>query len=160
MYNHHYFLQLSIQIAIENVLQGQGGGPFGALIVKDGQIVSTGRNQVLPKHDPTAHAEIEVIRRTGKRFHSPNLNGCILYSSSEPCPMCLSAAYWAKISLIVFATNCWQIETFGWDDRYIYKQMCTPRQYRSIPSKQLNAPGMFTPFILWRQLYNGANYTN
>lgn len=115
----------------------QGGGPFGALIVKDGQIIAKSGNTVALTNDPTAHAEINVIRDASRSLNSFDLSGCVLYSSCEPCPMCLGAIYWARIDRVYFAAGKEDAKHAGFDDSFIYNEMDKPHDKRNIPTIQL-----------------------
>lgn len=124
------FIGRAIQLAVENVTQG--GGPFGALIVRDGKIIGEGANQVTKDCDPTAHAEIIALRAACKREKQFHLDGCAIYTSCEPCPMCLSAAYWAHISTIYYAAAADSAAKAGFADAFIYEQFKLPREERDI----------------------------
>jgi len=116
------FLDRAIELSKKS-LTSEPGGPFGAVIVKDGRIVAEGWNEVTSTDDPTAHAEIQAIRKAGKALGHFNLAGTILYSSCEPCPMCLSAIYWARIDQVVYANSRADAAAIGFDDAYIYDQV-------------------------------------
>lgn len=115
----------------------QGGGPFGALIVKDGKVIAKSGNTVALTNDPTAHAEINVIRDASRSLNSFDLSGCLLYSSCEPCPMCLGAIYWARIDRVYFAAGKKDAKHAGFDDSFIYNEMDKPLDRRNIPTIQL-----------------------
>lgn len=125
------FLYEAVRLSKEN-LTNDAGGPFGAVIVKDGKIVSEGKNEVILKNDPTAHAEIQAIRNAGNHLGTYNLEGCEIYSSCEPCPMCLSAIYWARISKIYYANTRKDAAEIGFDDEYIYKELSLPEAERDL----------------------------
>jgi guanine deaminase len=127
---HSRLIGRAIQLAVENVKQG--GGPFGALIVRDGEIIGEGANQVTIDCDPTAHAEIIALRAACKREKQFHLDGCAIYTSCEPCPMCLSAAYWAHISTIYYAAAADSAAKAGFADAFIYEQFKLPREKRDI----------------------------
>jgi tRNA(Arg) A34 adenosine deaminase TadA len=116
------FLKRALELAAEKSQSGQNG-PFGAVIVKDRKIISEGWNQVVEIQDPTAHAEIVAIRNAGKKLGSYILKGCTIYSSCEPCPMCLAAIYWARIEEVVFAACVDDAALAGFDDRFIYQEI-------------------------------------
>lgn len=129
---HETFLREAIRLSIENVETG-AGGPFGAVVVKDGEIVGRGANAVTAVNDPTAHAEIVAIRRACSRLATFELTGCVLYTSCEPCPMCLSAAYWARISAIYFAATRDDAAAVNFDDAFLYREVALPHPERSLP---------------------------
>jgi tRNA(Arg) A34 adenosine deaminase TadA len=131
-----YFLRKAIALAREGMITGQGG-PFGALIVKDGQIVGQGCNQVTSTNDPTAHAEVVAIRDACRNLDTFQLEGCTLYASCEPCPMCLGAVYWARPTRIVYGAFHSDAAQAGFDDQFIYKELDKPREQRHIPMTQL-----------------------
>ena len=118
-------------------MKSNNGGPFGAVIVKDNEIIAEGWNQVTSSNDPTSHAEIVAIRSACAKLNNFSLNGCEIYTSCEPCPMCLSAIYWARIEKIYFANTKEDAKNVGFDDSHIYTQVSLPVNMRSIPSLQL-----------------------
>lgn len=125
------FMQKAIDLSVENI--DVDGGPFGAVIVKDGKIVGTGANGVTRKNDPTAHAEVEAIRDACSRLHTFSLKGCTVYSSCEPCPMCLSALYWAGVERIYFGNTKEQADAIDFSDAYIYEELALSREQRHLP---------------------------
>jgi guanine deaminase len=141
------FLQQAIELAIENVRRE--GGPFAALVVKDGVVISTGANQVTRGNDPTAHAEIVAIREACRVLGDFQLAGCHVYSSCEPCPMCLGALYWARPERVYFAATQADAAAAGFDDSFIYRQIELPPAERSIPMLRLEAAGATRPFEEW-----------
>ena len=130
--NDRQFIRMACELASENI--DNGGGPFGAVIVKDGEIVATGCNRVTVNNDPTAHAEVNAIRKACELKQDFNLEGCVIYSSCEPCPMCLSAIYWAGISRIYYANTQHDAAAINFDDNFIYEELDKPKELRSIPS--------------------------
>ncbi len=130
------FLREAIRLARNGMTTGQGG-PFGAVIVKDGQIVGRGCNQVTYTNDPTAHAEVVAIRDACRKLNTFQLPGCTLYASCEPCPMCLGAIYWARPARIVYGAFHSDAAGAGFDDQFIYDQLDKPREQRHIPMHQL-----------------------
>ena len=131
---HEAFLRRAIALSARAALEYCTGGVFGALIVKDGKIVSEGMNRVVASHDPTWHAEMEAIRLACITLQHFKLTGCVLYSSAEPCPMCLAAAFWADIECIYFAATVDDALRYGdFDDWFIYRQLALPAGQRSIP---------------------------
>lgn len=143
-----FFLSRALELAQQNVMSDEGG-PFGALIVRQGKIISEGRNQVIVSHDPTAHAEIMAIRSASRTLGTPHLSGCILYTSSEPCPMCLAAAYWARVEEIVFANARSDAASIGFCDQNLYDELCRPLPERSIPIRQYRLNGSLQPMLDW-----------
>jgi len=126
----------AIELSVENVRLGKGG-PFAALVVKDNKVIATGTNLVTATNDPTAHAEIVAIRQACQFLHTFQLTGCEVYSSCEPCPMCMAALYWARPSRIFFAGTREDAADAGFDDSYIYEQLALPLPQRSIPTTQI-----------------------
>jgi guanine deaminase len=125
-------------IRLSRVRMREGrGGPFGAVIARDGQIVARGWNSVTSAHDPTAHAEISAIRRACRKLGTFELRGSVLYSSCEPCPMCLAAAYWARVDRLVFAATRQDAAAAGFDDAVIYDEIPLPPGRRSLPTDEL-----------------------
>src|SRR5713226_7891318 len=130
------FLRRTIELSERAALEYSTGGAFGAVIVRDGKIVSEGMNRVVASHDPTWHAEMEAIRLACVTLQSPKLTGCTLYTSGEPCPMCISAAYWAGIGQIYYASTVADAFEYGqFDDRFIYEERALPPEKRRIPMK-------------------------
>lgn len=142
------FLARAVRLAAESITQG--GGPFGAVVVHDGTIVGEGSNRVVPDHDPTAHAEVLAIRAACTSLGNFHLAGCTLYASSEPCPMCLSAAYWARIDRIVFANTRAEAAAAGFCDDELYGELRLPHGQRSVPTQHLPLPGADEPLKRWR----------
>ncbi|MGC2211914.1 MAG: nucleoside deaminase [Silvibacterium sp.] len=151
------FLKRAIQLATENVLSG-GGGPFAALVVKDGAIISEAVNTVFTTNDPTAHGEVNAIRKACAALDVFSLRGCEIYTSSEPCPMCLAAIYWAHLDAIYFGNSCEDASRAGFDDIFLYKQLALDRDARSIPSQQLLQEQAAESFRLWEQSPNKMAY--
>jgi len=142
------FLKRALELAEIGSIRADGG-PFGALIVKDDQIISEGWNTVILKHDPTCHAEINAIRKACKRQKYFHLTGCTLYTSSEPCPMCLSAAYWAHVDRIIFANSQREAALIGFSDEDIYKELALPVYERQIITQQININGASDVMDRW-----------
>jgi guanine deaminase len=124
------FMRRAIALALENIRNG--GGPFGAVVVKDGNVVAEGANRVTVNHDPTAHAEVVAIRAACAELDSFELKGCELYASCEPCPMCLGAIYWARLSRVYFAGTAEDAAAAGFDDAFIYREMAIPHEQRRL----------------------------
>lgn len=149
MENDSYFLQLAVNMAAENVRSGNGG-PFGAVIVKNGAVIGKGVNSVTSNNDPTAHAEVMAIRDACKNLNSFQLEGCVLYSSCEPCPMCLGAVYWARPDRLVFAASKDDAANAGFDDSFIYQEIVVEVSQRQIPTSILNKDVTYLlPFEEW-----------
>jgi guanine deaminase len=135
---HEGFLRCALELSRRASLEYSTGGVFGAVIVKDGRIVSEGMNRVVASHDPTWHAEMEAIRLASVTLQSFKLTGCTLYTSAEPCPMCLSACYWAGIESVFYAASVEDALEYGnFDDRPIYEQLALPKEQRSIVLTQM-----------------------
>ncbi len=128
------FMRLAIQLAKENV--ENGGGPFGAVIVRGDKVIATGVNRVTANNDPTAHAEVQAIREAGRVLNCFDLSGCEIYASCEPCPMCLSAIYWARISRVYYAGTQHDAANAGFDDAFLYKELKLPTADRSLPAEE------------------------
>lgn len=147
---HSQFLQLAIDLAAENVKSGQGG-PYGAVIVRDGEIVASSSNCVTAHLDPTAHAEVMAIRLACEKLQNFQLSGCTLYTSCEPCPMCLGAIYWARLERVFFACSREDAANAGFDDSFIYDEIAIAPPQRKIPMQHLNLENAQKPFQLWAQ---------
>jgi guanine deaminase len=145
---HETFLQQAIQLASTNVDSGEGG-PYGAVIVKDKQVIAASANKVTGTIDPTAHAEIMAIRAACKRFNDFKLTGCVLYSSCEPCPMCLGAIYWARLDKVYYACNRFDAAAANFDDSFIYDEINLLPQNRRIPMFHIDLPNSRDPFANW-----------
>ncbi|OJV21579.1 MAG: tRNA-specific adenosine deaminase [Bacteroidetes bacterium 41-46] len=144
------FMREAIGLAGRNA-SSVTGGPFGALIVKDGEIISARTNSVTPDKDPTAHAEVNAIREACRKLNTYDLSGCTLYTSCEPCPMCLSAAYWAKVDKIYFAAGRDDAADAGFSDAFIYDEFTKSMEERSIPIEQIMPTEGREPFELWKK---------
>jgi tRNA(Arg) A34 adenosine deaminase TadA len=142
------FMEEAIRLAAENV-DNNAGGPFGAIIVKDGRIVGRGVNRVTTSNDPTAHAEIVAIREAARNLNSYNLDGCEIYASCEPCPMCLGAIYWARIDKLYYAGTQDDAAKANFDDSVIYKEFCLPKEKRQLPSTQMMREEAVKVFDNW-----------
>src|ERR1700753_3050247 len=126
------FMQQAIRLATENVTSGRGG-PFGAVVVKDGKVIATGANQVTAVNDPTAHAEVTAIRNACKALGTFQLEGCDVYTSCEPCPMCLAALYWSRCRAIYYGNSAADAAKVGFDDSRLYEEVKKPLSERTIP---------------------------
>lgn len=153
---HQELMQLAIRLSEENVLNG--GGPFGAVIAKEGEVVATGVNRVTANNDPTAHAEVSAIREACRKVKNFKLDGCVVYSSCEPCPMCLSALYWAGISKIYYANTKDDAKAIDFDDSFIYEQLSLERGDRSIASEQMMHDEALKAFEMWRDKEDKTEY--
>ncbi len=129
------FLRQTIAMAKENG-EALDGGPFAAIIVKEGTVIARGCNHVTPSNDPTAHAEVTAIREACRKLGTFQLEGCTIYASCEPCPMCMGAIYWARLSRIVFAADQHQAAAAGFDDAFIYKELASDIRHRQLPTLQ------------------------
>ena len=150
------FMQMAIDLSIKNI--DEGGGPFGAVIVKEGRVVAKGANRVVPNNDPTAHAEVMAIRNACAKLGTFQLTGCTVYSSCEPCPMCLSAIYWAGIERIYYANTRTDAAAIGFDDAFIYDQIPLAPTKRTGPSLPLMRAEGLEAFRLWEQKSDKVEY--
>jgi guanine deaminase len=144
------FMARAIQLSVDNVRTG-GGGPFGTVIVKEGIVVAEAANQVTAANDPTAHAEVLAIRQACQRFRCFELRGCDLYTSCEPCPMCLGAIYWARIDKVYFGNLAADAAKIGFDDSAIYAEITQPHAQREIPMIQMMREEALAAFRAWVQ---------
>ena len=151
------FMARAIQLSIENVHSGRGG-PFGAVIVKDGNAIAEAANQVTATNDPTAHAEILAIRAACDQLGAFDLQGCEIYTSCEPCPMCLGAIYWARLARIYFASAAADASRIGFDDSMIYREIAQPLADRTIPMVQLMREESLAAFRAWEAKPNKIVY--
>jgi len=142
------FMRQAIALAVENVTSGRGG-PFGAVIVKDGRVIATGANQVTATHDPTAHAEMTAIRGACAALKAFSLEGCDIYSSCEPCPMCLAAIYWARCRTIYYGCTAADAAKAGFDDAFLYEEMKKPLGERALPVVNLCGEEAWKAFAAW-----------
>jgi guanine deaminase len=151
------FMARAIELSVENVRSGRGG-PFGAVIVKDGSIVAEGANQVTASNDPTAHAEVIAIREACRKLGIFELKDCELYTSCEPCPMCLGAIYWARLSRLYFASVAADASQAGFDDSFIYNEFARPYSERGIPMVQMMREEALAGFRAWQEQSNKTLY--
>jgi tRNA(Arg) A34 adenosine deaminase TadA len=151
------FLRRAIALATENVLHG-AGGPFGAVIVREGRIVGEGVNTVTAAHDPTAHGEVNAIRAACKALGSFSLAGCQLYTSCEPCPMCLAAAYWARIDAIYYGARAADAARAGFDDAFLYDELRKDQSVRTLSATQLLGDEAWSSFAAWIASPNKTAY--
>jgi len=155
--NHEHFMDEAVKRAIKG-MQNNEGGPFGCIIVKDGKIIGKGNNKVTSTNDPTAHAEVTAIRDACKNLKSFQLDGCILYTSCEPCPMCLGAIYWARPEKVFFGSNKTDAANIGFDDAFIYNELPLDYNKRSIPFEQINRNNALKAFQLWQEKEDKTAY--
>lgn len=151
------YMQEAIDLSIDNV-KSNNGGPFGAVVVKDGKIIARGYNQVTASNDPTAHAEVVAIREACKVLGTFQLTNCEIYTSCEPCPMCLGAIYWARPSRVYYANTKEDAAAIQFDDDFIYKEIAKPIQYRELQFKQVMRKEAQVAFELWKNNSNKIEY--
>jgi tRNA(Arg) A34 adenosine deaminase TadA len=147
----------AISLSQEGMKQGQGG-PFGAIVVKDNKIIGKGFNRVLGSNDPTAHAEVEAIRDACKNLGSFQLEGCVIYTSCEPCPMCMGAIYWARPAAVYYANNRQDAADIGFDDDFIYQELAMPLNMRKLPIKELLREEALQAFRAWTKKDDRTSY--
>jgi len=150
------FMRQAIDLSIENV--ANGGGPFGAVIVREGKVVATGVNRVTANNDPTAHAEVSAIRAACQKEGHFRLEGCTIYTSCEPCPMCLSAIYWAGLSRICFANTKQDAEDILFGDKFIYEEIERPISKRTIPTEAFMRDEALQAFRAWEEKADKVEY--
>jgi tRNA(Arg) A34 adenosine deaminase TadA len=143
-------MRAALKLATEGALQ-DGCGPFGAVVAKDGQIIGSGHNRVALERDPSAHAEIVAIREACQQLQSHVLEGCELYTSCEPCPMCLGAAYWARLERVYYAASQTDAAAAGFDDAFLYAEMAKPQGERRLPMINLTTEALLEPFRIWAE---------
>ena len=146
----------AIRLASANV--ENGGGPFGAVIARGGEIIATGVNRVTANCDPTAHAEVSAIRAAAQKLGTFNLSGCEIYSSCEPCPMCLGAIYWARLDRLFYGNTKADVARIGFDDAFIYKELALPLSERTLRAEQLLGKEAIATFEAWEQKTDKTPY--
>src|SRR6478609_4751194 len=151
------FMKKAIRISVTNV-EKQKGGPFGAVVIKDGKIIARGSNQVTATNDPTAHAEVVAIRKACKVLKTFQLTGCEIYTSCEPCPMCLGAIYWARPSKVYYANTRDDAASIQFDDDFIYKEIGHPISDRSIPFVHMKMKEALDVFEQWKNKVDKIDY--
>ena len=156
MDQHQKFMRKAIALSLQNLKKG--GGPFGAVIVKDNKVIATGVNRVTSHNDPTAHAEIVAIRSATRKLHSFNIQGCTIYTSCEPCPMCLAAIYWAHLDKIYYANTKTDAKNIGFDDSFIYDELALKPADRKLPSEVLLHNEAITAFEAWMSKEDKVEY--
>lgn len=154
---HKIFLKKAIEISLVKICEN-AGGPFGAIIVREGIVLAEGWNKVTSTYDPTAHAEVIAIREACKRTRSFSLAGSILYTSCEPCPMCLAAAYWARVDEIYYANTREDAAAIGFDDQFLYDELAKPIQARALKIKKLFCEEAIIPFKTWENKLDKIHY--
>lgn len=152
-----FFMREAIRLSVENVESGKGG-PFGAVVVKNGVIIAHGTNQVTHSKDPTAHAEVVAIRNACQVLGSFQLDGCEIYTSCEPCPMCLGAIYWARPDRMYYANTKKDAADIQFDDQFIYDELELPLDNRQLPASQLLREEALRAFELWKNSINKTPY--
>lgn len=150
------FMRKAIALSIENIKKG--GGPFGAVIVKDNQIIATGKNHVTADNDPTAHAEINAIRKACRKLGTFDLTGCEIYSSCEPCPMCLGAIYWAHLDRLFYGNTKIDAKSIDFDDSFIYDEIALSPENRKLKSTRLLAEEAILAFEIWKNAVDKIKY--
>ena len=150
------FMQRAIELSIESI--NSGGGPFGSVIVKDEKIISEGMNRVTVNNDPTAHGEIVAIRNACKKLNNFNLSDCSLYSSCEPCPMCMSAIYWSRIGKVYYANTRDDAKKINFDDSLIYSEIPKKNEDKKIPIKQMMRNEALKAFDFWDKKTDKIEY--
>ncbi len=151
------FMREAIALSIEKMEVGEGG-PFGAIVVKDGNVVGRGWNRVTSANDPTAHAEVMAIREACQTLNTFDLSGCELYASCEPCPMCLAAIYWAHIDQLYYAAGRADAAVAGFDDEFLYQEVSKDWKSRTLPAGQLLADEARNAFAAWKQKEDRTAY--
>jgi len=151
------YLRRAIELATQNVLAG-AGGPFAALIVRDGQVIAEAANSVTTTNDPTAHGEVNAIRKACAALGSFSLAGCEIYSSCEPCPMCLAAIYWARLGAIYYGSNQQDAAKAGFDDAFLYEELGKTSDNRSVPALQLLREEAWEAFATWIAVPTKVDY--
>ena len=150
-------MRQAIALATENVVSG-AGGPFGCVVVRAGEVIATGVNQVTATNDPTAHAEVTAIRAACRALGSFQLHGCIVYTSCEPCPMCLAALYWSRCDAIFYGNTAADAAAVGFDDSFLYAEVAKPIAERTIPTARLLGDEAIESFNTWRSSPNKIEY--
>lgn len=153
---HEELMRKAIELSVRNV--AEGGGPFGAVIARNGEIIATGVNRVTPNHDPTAHAEVSAIREACSKLKTFDLSGCDIYTSCEPCPMCLGAIYWAHLDRMFYGNTKTDAKNIGFDDSFIYDELELPKEKRRLVYKNMLPEEAIEAFRLWMQKEDKTEY--
>ena len=156
MENNEKFMRLAIKKSLESV--DNGGGPFGAVVVKDGEVVAIASNSVTIDNDPTAHAEVNAIRMACKKLGTFDLSGCEIYASCEPCPMCLASIYWARIGKLYYANTKVDADKIGFSDSFIYEEFAKPESERSIKVVKMLRNEAIKAFENWEKKEDKVDY--
>ncbi len=154
--NNDELMREAIRLSIENV--ANGGGPFGAVIARDGEIIATGVNRVTANNDPTAHAEVSAIRSASQRLDTFNLSDCEIFTSCEPCPMCLGAIYWARLKKVYYANTKADAKAIGFDDSFIYDELALPQDKRKLPAEAMLRNEAIKAFEAWQGKEDKTEY--
>lgn len=149
-------MRQAIELSIQNV--AAGGGPFGAVIARNGEIVATGTNRVTANMDPTAHAEVSAIRAAAAKLGTFDLSGCEIYTSCEPCPMCLGAIYWARLDRVYYGNNQHDAAAIGFDDAFIYEELAVGPEERRLKMETLLPDEAIAAFDAWRDKTDKVPY--
>jgi len=155
--NHRKFMEAAIALSLE-AIRAERGGPYGAVVVKDGEIIGQGMNEVTSIHDPTAHAEMTAIRQACERIGNWQLAGCELYTSCEPCPMCLGAIYWARLDKVYYGNTKEVAAQFGFNSQYFYDEVAKPRDQRQLLMQPLMPEAAVAAFEEWKNQPNKQSY--
>lgn len=156
MNDHSFFMKRAIELSIQNI--EKGGGPFGAVIVKDNKLIAEAANTVTLENDPTGHAEVNAIRKAAKALNNFDLSGCTIYSSCEPCPMCLGAIYWAHLDALYYGNTKEDAALIEFDDQFIYEELDLKKQDRKLKSSQLLAVEALEAFKKWQITSDKTDY--
>jgi tRNA(Arg) A34 adenosine deaminase TadA len=151
------FMKRAIELSRQHMIANDGG-PFGAVIVKEGKIVAEGWNRVTSSNDPTAHAEVSAIRKACENLQTYDLQGCEIYTSCEPCPMCLAAIYWARIDKIYYANTRSDAAAIEFDDEFLYQELVRPIDQRKIPMFQVERDAALAVFAEWSKKVDRTSY--
>jgi len=149
-------MRKAIELSIDNVQNG--GGPFGAVIARNGEIIATGVNRVTANNDPTAHAEVSAIRSAAQKLGTFDLSDCEIFTSCEPCPMCLGAIYWARLKKVYFANNKTDAKDIGFDDSFIYDELALPLSQRHLSSEEMMRNEAIKAFEMWQEKADKVEY--
>ena len=156
MNDHSFFMKRAIELSIQNI--EKGGGPFGAVIAKDNKLIAEAANTVTLENDPTGHAEVNAIRKAAKALNNFDLSGCTIYSSCEPCPMCLGAIYWAHLDALYYGNTKEDAALIEFDDQFIYEELDLKKQDRKLKSSQILAVEALEAFKKWQITSDKTDY--
>lgn len=157
MCDHNKLMGEAVQLS-QDMMRQNIGGPFGAVIVKDGEVIACGWNKVTSSNDPTAHAEVTAIRNACTELNTFDLAGCDIYTSCEPCPMCLAAIYWARLDNIYYANTREEAAAIGFDDEFLYREVATPLDMRTKPTIRIDSPEARAIFAEWMEKTDKIEY--